>query len=341
MNKVFVIIYCILVLFACDKVPKNIKIEHSIKIGVKFDINSFPLVVAANEGFFKKEGLDVEIITMSKTIEKHKAFINGNVDIILTNLVKAAIIKNQGVDIKVIALLKGGATSQNRSAIVVAPDSPITSLESLRGKSIAILANNNISGFIVDQFFKDEGIESPNITKVPVEEYSCALDLLSKNKIAAALFPEPLVTFTQQQGYHVIIDDQENSLCYLGLVAHQSFSMSHPNTIKKLLKGYAKAVDEINKNPEAYRKMLLEYAALPGTDPSLLRKILLCMARAPQSIKTKIFMPTYDHPRDPEAYQFEQVIEWCKENNKIKESIPYHKLINLNTHKLYQKPENQ
>ena len=153
--------------------------------------------------------------------------------------------------------------------------------------------------------------------------------MLLENKISAVTLSEPLITFAQINGCQVIIDDSQKSLCYLVLVAHDFFINKEFKNIKTFLSIYNNMVDEINNNPEEFRKELLQNVSYPTKDTESLRVALLTMAKAHKSIMNVVPIPKFSYCHIPYHYQIDQVLAWIKSKNLIIEDtdISYDNLI--------------
>lgn len=101
----------------------------SMGIAVKNDISNSPLVLAAEQGIYKKFGLDVELVYFQGGGAMVQAMAGGQVDygwVSHTPIIKAA---SQGVPVKVIAEVSQSAIGWG---LMVRPDSPIKSVADLK-----------------------------------------------------------------------------------------------------------------------------------------------------------------------------------------------------------------
>lgn len=108
-----------------DRQPASI----SMGIAVKNDISNSPLVLADEQGLYKKFGLDVKLVYFQGGGAMVQAMAGGQVDygwVSHTPIIKAA---SQGVPVKVIAEVSHSAIGWG---LMVKPDSPITSVEDLK-----------------------------------------------------------------------------------------------------------------------------------------------------------------------------------------------------------------
>lgn len=318
----------LLLLFSCLVLNMGCSSKHDkdfqtpLKLGILADVYALPAIIAQKNGYFKQLGLNIILVPFQNRATRNQAFIRGSIDLMEANLVTASIMKDEGINIKVLATLKGGHPQQGRSAIIVNQDSPILNLKDLAGKKIAI-SPNPIYSFIIDNILEGAGLSPSSVTKVKIDNFSDALTMLSNNKVSAALFPETLLSFAQQQGFHIIADDLDKHLYYAVLVAHGALCDKYTSLLKKLTTAYSQAIEVINRKPIAFRKEILQFADFPSDEPDLLREELLCMAKAPRGIKKSIPIPSYAIPEIPSKESIQQVFSWLHKNRMLKNDISY------------------
>src|SRR5205814_10621272 len=96
--------------------------------------------VAAKRGFFKEEGLDVEIVRMNANVAM-SSLISGDVDytMIFASVIRAAM---RGIPLKVIAVL----IDSPPYAFIACPE--ITAMKALKGKTVGIGDYGSSNGII-------------------------------------------------------------------------------------------------------------------------------------------------------------------------------------------------
>lgn len=257
--KVLIIgLILILALTGCSQTGKE-EPKQKLKLGILPVDDSLPLIVADQKGYFDEENLDVELITFQSAVESQSAMQAGQIDGMLTDIVVAALLKESGVNIKITSVI-AASQEKRRFAIVASPKSGIEKIEDLKGKEIGI-STNSIIEYMTDKLMDEAGIGSQNIKKVSVPKIPVRLEMLVNNQIDAVNIPEPLVSLAELQGAKVIVDDTINP--QLTQVVMIMTDQALQQDIKGFYKAYAKAVDEINANPNQFKETLIQNTNIP------------------------------------------------------------------------------
>src|SRR5271167_1488535 len=90
---------------------------------------------AQDMGFFKKAGLDVEVIAIGNASLIHSGVLSGSIDIGSTSMPPAALAHERGLPYVLIAPGAVYSSKTPTSALVVAKNSPIKTASDLNGKT--------------------------------------------------------------------------------------------------------------------------------------------------------------------------------------------------------------
>src|SRR6266513_417700 len=117
--------------------------------------------VAAKRGFFKEEGLDVEIVRMNANVAM-SSLISGDVDytMIFASVIRAAM---RGIPLKVIAVL----IDSPPYAFIARPE--ITAMKALKGKTVGIGVYGSSNDIIARMMLERSGID-PGTTNKKLKE---------------------------------------------------------------------------------------------------------------------------------------------------------------------------
>ncbi len=237
-----------------------------IKIAMMNAIHDLPVLVARDEGFFRDEGLDVEIVTTPGTAQvtaDHSAmrdvifhrtmeslYNEGEVDQyrmcewgVMKRVVEAP--ESEQRLSKIVAL--GAAMSS--FAIVAAPDSDLYEPEQLKEKPIAVSPFNG-SHFttlkMMEGFLQREHIQTVNAGTMRER-----LEALRKGEVAAASFMEPWISVAQKQGFRILIESHSSRSEAAG------DDLDGP-TLAAMFRAEARAADTLNQDPSPYLHYLVE-----------------------------------------------------------------------------------
>jgi NitT/TauT family transport system substrate-binding protein len=232
-------------------------------------IHDLPLLVARDEGFFRDEGLDVEILKTPGTgqhASDHQALRDNVFNRTMESLyeqgecdqfrmcewgiMKRAVesnVEDGHRAAKIVAL--GSAMSS--FAIVTDPRSGIYEPEQLKGVPIAVSPFNG-SHFTMLKMM--EGfIGRDEIKWVNVGTHRERLDALRDGKVKAASLQEPWISVAEKQGCRVLIESRSTR-------SEAAGEQLDGPTLAKMFRAEARAAEAIQKHPEKYAHYIAEEA---------------------------------------------------------------------------------
>jgi NitT/TauT family transport system substrate-binding protein len=232
-------------------------------------IHDLPLLVARDEGFFRDEGLDVEIVRTPGSGQRdsdHQAlranvfertmealYDQGACDqfrMCEWGVMKRAVESNVGAGhrpAKIVAL----GSAMSTFAIVADPKSRIYEPEQLKNKSIAVSPFNG-SHFTMLKMM--EGfLTRDQIKWINVGTHQERLEALKRGEVVAASLMEPWISVAEKQGCRVIIESHSTRSEAAG------DELDGP-TLRKMFEAEAHAAGAIEKNPGKYAHYLVEEA---------------------------------------------------------------------------------
>jgi NitT/TauT family transport system substrate-binding protein len=232
-------------------------------------IHDLPLLVARDEGFFRDEGLDVQILKTPGTgqhASDHQALRDNIFNRTMESLyeqgecdqfrmcewgiMKRAVesnVEDGHRAAKIVAL--GSAMSS--FAIVTDPRSGIYEPEQLKGVPIAVSPFNG-SHFTMLKMM--EGfIGRDEIKWVNVGTHRERLDALRDGKVKAASLQEPWISVAEKQSCRVLIESRSTR-------SEAAGEQLDGPTLAKMFRAEARAAEAIQKHPEKYAHYIAEEA---------------------------------------------------------------------------------
>ncbi|MBO8182397.1 MAG: ABC transporter substrate-binding protein [Archaeoglobus sp.] len=279
--------------------------KEKIKVGILPIEDALPFVVADEEGIFEKHGVDVEVIKFQSAMERDAALTSGQINAVLTDPLAVILLKNGGVDVKIVSLCLGKTPQEGVFTILAAPNSSINKLEDLEGKKIAISSNTII------EYVTDKMLDGVKAEKVEIKSIPLRLQTLLEGKIDAATLPEPLASLAAMKGAKKIISDADlpESISQTVIVFKGDFIKSNPDEVKKFLAAYDEVVERINSDPVKYRQKFIE------------------IARVPKPLAESYKMPKYPESQVFPKEFYESYLKWTMEKKLIKEEISYEEAV--------------
>jgi NitT/TauT family transport system substrate-binding protein len=241
----------------------------NVKVSMMNAIHDLPLLVARDEGFFRDEGLDVEIVTTPGTAQRgadHQALRDNIFERTMESLydrgecdqfrmcewgvMKRAVestVQAGHRPAKIVAL--GSAMSS--FAIVTAPGSRIYEPEQLKNRPVAVSPFNG-SHFttlkMLEGFLQREQIKTTNAGTMRER-----LEAVSKGEVAAASLMEPWISVAEKRGLRVIMESHSTR-------SEAASDDLDGSTLARMFRAEARAADAIQRDPERYGHYLLAEA---------------------------------------------------------------------------------
>jgi NitT/TauT family transport system substrate-binding protein len=240
-----------------------------VKASMMNAIHDLPLLVARDEGFFRDQGLDVEIVKTPGSGQRdsdHQALRANVFDRTMEALYDQGAcdqfrmcewgVMKRAVEstaltghrpAKIVAL----GSAMSTFAIVTAPQSKIYEPEQLKDRPIAVSPFNG-SHFttlkLLEGFLKREQIKTTFAGTMKER-----LEAVAKGEIAAASLMEPWISVAEKRGLRVLMESHSTRSEAAGE------ELDGP-TLSKMFRAEAAAADAIERNPEKYAHYLVEEA---------------------------------------------------------------------------------
>jgi len=225
------------------------------------DLHHLPAFVALEKGFYKEEGVSVEVSGIFKAgPELMSGFAAGSLDAGYVGLSPATVaVANKTAQVKVIAQV-----NKNGSAIVVRKDSPFNKLTDLKGKVIAIPGHSTIQDFLLRKALLDSGLNSNLATIITIKPPEM-ISTLSNNNIDAFIAWEPYPSMAITRGFGKIMiyskDIWQDHPCCV-LVVSNEFLMKYPSKINLLFNAHLKSINYIKNNFEDAVSIGVKYTGM-------------------------------------------------------------------------------
>ena len=161
---------------------------------------------AKEMGFFERQGLDVEITTMSSGPTIAAAVAGGALDIGVANVATVAQARARGLPMRFIAPSSVADPSTMTDIVMVAKDSPIRTGADLNGKVVAINGLKDLQQISASAWVDKHGGDAKTLKfiELPIPQMAAALEA---HRVDAALVVEPFVTVAKGLGQGKVIGD--------------------------------------------------------------------------------------------------------------------------------------
>lgn len=256
----------------------------SVKYGLVGSTTNAGEFIAYERGYFKEEGLDVELLPFGSAAESIPALARG--DFALASGTISPGYYNaiaRGLDLKIVASRATMIPGTGGGSIVVRKDlydTGVKDASKLKGKTIAINLLANTLEMYVDIALKKAGLGINDVKLVAVPFPDILAALINKS-IDAAVLVEPFATLGEEQGILVQIEDLTNVYPYhliSGMMVSPVFAQKYPEAVERFITAYLRGqrdyYDAFQKgtgDKESIIAILIKYTNLK--DPAIYKKM--------------------------------------------------------------------
>jgi len=225
------------------------KPKVSIAVGGKNLFYYLPLTIAEQLGYFKDEGLDVNIVDFAGGARALQAVVGGSADIVSGAFEHTVNMQFKGQPMRAFVL-------QGLAPQIVLGINPKTmpnfkSVADLKGKKIGVTAPGSSTNVLANYVLARAGLRSSDVSFVGVGASNGAVAAMRSGQIDAISNLDPVITLLQRSGDLKIITDtrivSEAERVFGGpmpagcLYCPQPFIDRHPNTTQALTNAMVRA----------------------------------------------------------------------------------------------------
>ena len=217
----------------------SLKLAHSTWVGYG------PFYIARDKGFFKEEGVDVELVIMEDTPIKMGALMAGQIDLVASTVDEFPIYMKPG---KMLRYVLAVDNSKGGDGVVANKD--IKSIKDLKGKKVAF-EQGSVSQFFLNALLKDNGMTEADIEPVNMAATDAGVAFAAK-QVDAAVTWEPALSqgAKSEHGQMLLTSADKPGLITDIVAATAETAVTKKDDIAAFVRAWYRAVDYVKTNPE-------------------------------------------------------------------------------------------
>ena len=269
-----------LILAGCSTSSNAPEETLSLKIGVMPAVDTAPIYLAEEKGYFDELGLDLTIELFNNAGDRQTALQTHAIDGAMTDLIAVATNINGGFDLKATTLTDGVFPVLVRAGYEETPEIKVAMMEV------------SVSNFLIDKWLGDDY----TIEKVFINDIPARLEMIKSGQVDMGLFPEPMASNGAANGdLEKRIYTPEDGICPNVMAFTDKALTEKEEAIARFHEGYNKAAQDLMENPDEARTLLIEKLNL---NPA---------------IQDDIILPTYSLAHLPEEAYIQKIMDWSSE----------------------------
>jgi NitT/TauT family transport system substrate-binding protein len=251
-----------------------------IGVGGKPLLYYLPLTIAERQGYFKAEGLDVEILDFPGGARALQALLGGSVDVVSGAYEHTISQQAKGQNIEALVL-----QGKNAGIVLGVPKAKAAGYKSaadLKGMKIGVTAPGSSTNMFVNNLLAKQGLKPDSVSIIGVGATAGAVAIMKKGELDAIANLDPVITQLESDGSIAAVVDTRTAKgmqdVYGGAYAAGSiyvpadFAKKYPNTAQAVVNAMVRALRFIQTStpdqivasvpPEYYADKALYKAAL-------------------------------------------------------------------------------
>jgi len=261
---------------------------EKLRVGYLRVMDDAQAIAAYEGGYYKKHGLDVELVEFQSGTDLIKAIVGGQLDTGVLGFTNAASWSSRGADLKVV-----GGAQHGFHAIVVREEANINTVADLKGKMLASQKEGSTADTVLrGVVFKDAGLAPGDVNVLGVSPQVAVQSLVGKRVDAAFLF-EPQARIAQlvapvKQIYE--IGEVWPFPCMVVITSGEVLK-NRKEAVWKSLDAQRDAIELLQNKPEEAAKLIASYFVAEPTIKTYEGKEIPREEVIRDAIKSQTFSP--------------------------------------------------
>jgi len=231
------------------------KSKITIAVGGKASLYYLPLSLAERLGYFKDEGLDVDIVDFAGGAKALQAMMGGSADVVAGGYDHVIIMQARGQKLQ--AFVGMVATPSIAFGVAKARSASYRSPKDLKGWKIGVTAPGSSTNIFLNHLLAGSGLSPDDVSIIGVGNGPTAVAAMRSGQIDALANVEPAITILERSGdMRVVVEamSEKGSRAVFGdllpagsLYTKQDFIKQYPNTAQALTNATVRALKWLQK----------------------------------------------------------------------------------------------
>src|SRR5581483_2166307 len=225
----------------------------TIAVGGKAALYYLPLALAERLGYFRDEGLKVEILDFPGGAKALQAMMGGSADVVSGGFDHVVVMQARGQ--KLVSFVLQGATPAISLGVAKSKSASWHGPQSLKGMKIGVTAPGSSTHMFVDALLARGGLQPDDVSSVGAGPSAVAA--MQAGQIDALAHIEPVISMLERSGaidveYETVSEKGSTALFGSALPAgclytRESFVRDNPNTVQALASAMVRALKWLAK----------------------------------------------------------------------------------------------
>lgn len=277
----------------------------TLKIAVLPIIDTLPLYVAKQRGFFEEDGVEVLLIPVASAPERVQLMAAGQVDGTINETLAVMQFNKEAVQVQAVRYALRPTKGYGHFFILASGQSGISTADGLKNVEIGV-SQGTVIEYVTERLLQNEGLSADEIKTIPVPKIPDRMSLLASGELSAGTLPDPLGALAVQFGAVIVMDDSAYPEYGFSIYSFRKEVIdAHPQAIKDFLAAVDAASVLINADPTKYTDILSEANIVP---PPLLEAYKV---------------PPFPEAGVPTEGEWNDALSWAKNKGMLSADVSY------------------
>jgi NitT/TauT family transport system substrate-binding protein len=200
---------------------------------------NWPGFIAAEKGFFRREGIELETVYVGNVANTVQQLVAGSFDVASSTFDTAVRAIGNGGN----AVMIGGAVTKYPYSIMTV--SNVTTAADMKGKKIILPFAKDLLTIVWNRWLTEKGMRPDDVEQVYTGATPNRLAALASGAVQAALLTQPFDFRAQAQGFRKLVDIGAfgKEYGFLTVLARPQWLRDNPDTARGYLRALSSAVD--------------------------------------------------------------------------------------------------
>lgn len=225
--------------------PLRVALADTVKIAFSTWVGYGPFYIAAEQGLFKKNGVDVELVKMEDPKERFPTLLADRIQMIASTADTALLYMKTPDEFQYVVAIDD---SNGGDGIVAKKD--ITSLAELKGKKVAV-NKGSVSEFYLSALLGNAGLKESDLNVVNMTAADAGSAFVT-GRVDAAVTWEPWLSRGKSADFgHLLTDSSKTpGLITDVIIAKTDWIKAHPKEVAAVVKSWEQAVAFYEQHPD-------------------------------------------------------------------------------------------
>lgn len=224
--------------------------DGSLRIAVTPTLDCLPLYLAQQEGWFDREGIQVQLLPYQAQMDQDTAIERHRVHGMTTDTERMAWLQQHGTPLEQVA------TTTLSWQLITNKAARLTLLSQLDDKMVA-MTRHSATDMLAQHAIDSAGLKPERVFRIQINDIGVRLSMLQNGIMDAMFLPEPQATVARLDGHPVLFSSDGRQLGALVFRSDVMADTAQRQQVERLVKVWQQATDSIATRGLAnYRRLI-------------------------------------------------------------------------------------